>query len=345
MSRDHERVRAIAARCAPGMVFADDARRVRPGARRRQPTPSARRSLPAATARRAAPRRPRGDQPERRRRATRSRPSARTRSRRSCSRRGRPARRRASSTPTGCCAPTSRRSAQVWPFLGAEPPVLVDWLPWSHTFGGNHNLGQVLALRRHAAHRRRQAGARAVRAHGRGAARDRARPSTSTSPPATRCSRRASRPTARWPRRSSRGCGSCSTRRRRCRRALWDRLRALAAERRGPRGPADRARGARPRPRRRATTRALRVGAVRVHRRPAAGRDAQARARRRQLRAPRHAARTSPPATTATPSATAAAFDEEGFYRSGDAARLRRPRRPRPGPALRRPPGRELQAR
>jgi feruloyl-CoA synthase len=34
---------------------------------------------------------------------------------------------------------------QVWPFLGDEPPVLVDWLPWSHTFGGSHNLNLVLA--------------------------------------------------------------------------------------------------------------------------------------------------------------------------------------------------------
>ncbi|NPC57896.1 feruloyl-CoA synthase [Caenimonas soli] len=25
-----------------------------------------------------------------------------------------------------------------------EPPVLVDWLPWSHTFGGNHNVGIAL---------------------------------------------------------------------------------------------------------------------------------------------------------------------------------------------------------
>jgi feruloyl-CoA synthase len=24
------------------------------------------------------------------------------------------------------------------------PPVLVDWLPWNHTFGGNHNLGLIL---------------------------------------------------------------------------------------------------------------------------------------------------------------------------------------------------------
>jgi len=29
-------------------------------------------------------------------------------------------------------------------FLKDEPPVLVDWLPWNHTFGGNHNVGIVL---------------------------------------------------------------------------------------------------------------------------------------------------------------------------------------------------------
>jgi len=34
---------------------------------------------------------------------------------------------------------------QAWPFLAAERPVIVDWLPWSHTFGGNHNLNLVLA--------------------------------------------------------------------------------------------------------------------------------------------------------------------------------------------------------
>lgn len=32
----------------------------------------------------------------------------------------------------------------VWPFLKSEPPVLVDWLPWSHTFGSNHNFNMVL---------------------------------------------------------------------------------------------------------------------------------------------------------------------------------------------------------
>ena len=30
---------------------------------------------------------------------------------------------------------------ETLPFLGDEPPVLVDWLPWHHTFGGNHNIG------------------------------------------------------------------------------------------------------------------------------------------------------------------------------------------------------------
>ena len=29
-------------------------------------------------------------------------------------------------------------------FLADEPPVLLDWLPWSHTFGGNHNFGIAL---------------------------------------------------------------------------------------------------------------------------------------------------------------------------------------------------------
>lgn len=33
---------------------------------------------------------------------------------------------------------------QVWPFLGAERPVIVDWLPWSHTFGGSHNFNLVM---------------------------------------------------------------------------------------------------------------------------------------------------------------------------------------------------------
>ena len=33
---------------------------------------------------------------------------------------------------------------QVFRFLGEEPPVLVDWLPWHHTFAGNHDLGLTI---------------------------------------------------------------------------------------------------------------------------------------------------------------------------------------------------------
>jgi feruloyl-CoA synthase len=32
----------------------------------------------------------------------------------------------------------------VMPLLSDPPPVLCDWLPWNHTFGGNHNFGIVL---------------------------------------------------------------------------------------------------------------------------------------------------------------------------------------------------------
>ncbi len=34
--------------------------------------------------------------------------------------------------------------AQTLRFLDLEKPVLLDWLPWSHTFGGNHNMNLVL---------------------------------------------------------------------------------------------------------------------------------------------------------------------------------------------------------
>lgn len=33
---------------------------------------------------------------------------------------------------------------QTFPQFGMEPPVLVDWLPWNHTFGGSHNVGIAL---------------------------------------------------------------------------------------------------------------------------------------------------------------------------------------------------------
>jgi feruloyl-CoA synthase len=34
--------------------------------------------------------------------------------------------------------------AQAWPLVEDRPPVVLDWLPWNHTFGGNHNFNLVL---------------------------------------------------------------------------------------------------------------------------------------------------------------------------------------------------------
>ncbi|NML47189.1 feruloyl-CoA synthase [Ramlibacter sp. G-1-2-2] len=42
------------------------------------------------------------------------------------------------------CA-NQQQIAQVWPFLTHEKLVLLEWLPWSHTFGANHNFNMVLA--------------------------------------------------------------------------------------------------------------------------------------------------------------------------------------------------------
>jgi feruloyl-CoA synthase len=41
------------------------------------------------------------------------------------------------------CA-NQQQMTQSMPVLLHEPPVLVDWLPWNHTFGGNHNFGLTL---------------------------------------------------------------------------------------------------------------------------------------------------------------------------------------------------------
>ncbi|MES2942380.1 MAG: feruloyl-CoA synthase [Pseudomonadota bacterium] len=41
------------------------------------------------------------------------------------------------------CA-NQQQMRQSMPVLAEEPPVLVDWLPWNHTFGGNHNFGLII---------------------------------------------------------------------------------------------------------------------------------------------------------------------------------------------------------
>jgi feruloyl-CoA synthase len=41
------------------------------------------------------------------------------------------------------CA-NQQMALQAWPFVADRPPMLVDWLPWNHTFGGNFNFNLVL---------------------------------------------------------------------------------------------------------------------------------------------------------------------------------------------------------
>ncbi|WP_285034280.1 AMP-binding protein [Mycolicibacterium sp. lyk4-40-TYG-92] len=44
----------------------------------------------------------------------------------------------------GMLAANQQQMRHVWPFVQEDPPVILDWLPWSHTFGGNHNVNMVI---------------------------------------------------------------------------------------------------------------------------------------------------------------------------------------------------------
>jgi feruloyl-CoA synthase len=44
----------------------------------------------------------------------------------------------------GMLTANQQQLAQIWPFVAEQPLTLVDWLPWNHTFGGNHNFHLVL---------------------------------------------------------------------------------------------------------------------------------------------------------------------------------------------------------
>jgi feruloyl-CoA synthase len=143
MSSDHERIRAIAELTRPGLVFADDAAAFRPALDALAPkVPSvliARGQRDGALTLTNLCERTTSDAVERALQAVGPDTTAKLLFTSG-----------STGTPKGvinthrmlCVNQTMLR--QIWPFLADEPPVLVDWLPWSHTFGANHNLNLVL---------------------------------------------------------------------------------------------------------------------------------------------------------------------------------------------------------
>jgi feruloyl-CoA synthase len=144
LSQDHERVRAIVDRCRPGMVFADDAERFGPALD----------AVGAAVAQHVVAR-GRRDGAERFADLADTAPGSDVERAFEAVGPDSVAKVLFTSGSTGApkgvinthrmlCS-NQQALGQVWPFMHTEPPILVDWLPWSHTFGGNHNLNQVLA--------------------------------------------------------------------------------------------------------------------------------------------------------------------------------------------------------
>ncbi len=131
-SHDHARIRAISELIGPGAVFADDAERFGPALDALPGVPAITR-LGELTAARPA------DAVERAMRAVTGDTVAKILFTSG-----------STGTPKGVLnthrmlASNQQMIRQAWPFLAAERPVIVDWLPWSHTFGGNHNVNMML---------------------------------------------------------------------------------------------------------------------------------------------------------------------------------------------------------
>ena len=129
----------------PGLVFADTAalaRRSRPTLRRHTRSPSGR---SAATGRRHQLRRSARDRADRPRSRRPRCGSAPTPSPRSCSPRARPAAQGVINTQRMLCSNQAMIATMIGVPRRTRRRSVVDWLPWHHTSGGNHNFG--LALR------------------------------------------------------------------------------------------------------------------------------------------------------------------------------------------------------
>ena len=134
-SRDHERIRAVTRLCSPGLVFADDPEAYGPALAVAAEGGAAIAAFDELLA--AEP----GEQVQRA--FDRLTPDGVAKLLLTSGSTGTP---KAVVTTHRMLCSNQRALGQTWPFLHDEPPVLVDWLPWSHTFGGNHNLGQALAF-------------------------------------------------------------------------------------------------------------------------------------------------------------------------------------------------------
>ena len=206
------------------------------------------------------------------------------------------------------------------PFLADAPPVLCDWLPWNHTFGGNHNFGIALYN-----------GGTLYIDDGRPV------PGADRHDGCATCARSRRRPTSTCPR-ASRCCCPCCAPTTVFRRHFFSRLQAalLRGRRAAPGGRRRACRTlavatlghARPlghralAPPRRAPF-AMCTGPLRVdgraHRRARPGRGAQGRCRSTAGSKRACAGPNVTPGYWRDDALTRAAFDEEGFYRMGDA--------------------------
>ena len=41
-------------------------------------------------------------------------------------------------------ASNQQQVLQCWHFLEDEPPVILEWLPWNHTFAGSKDFGLIV---------------------------------------------------------------------------------------------------------------------------------------------------------------------------------------------------------